>query len=655
MIPLCAAAFASGADAKRKKKKKLSLAQLAALEWKLEQATTALGTDASAQKRKQSLASLATIDDPRVIKPLAMSLREDPDPSVRRKAAELLVRFRTPEVKGLLLLTSMADPDAQLREQAKTALETFPRRMKPAQLLLGTQPYKAPSKVTDSAIKTALSLPSGAARLWAVSQLAENKKLGKREYLLKSSLHKDPSSRVRVAAAQALATLGKVQLPELIKAIGDGDPKVRFAVARALATFDDAAVLRILRQIGSQDKNATVRAEVKDLLEPSTVIGRRLLKERIAKLSAANPAKRIAALNALSKFSHWRAMVPMACALLRDKSTLVRTAAADVLTNMHDSSILTAMRAAALIEPDKNLKKRVRRLLKGLRKRVDVLIRKLEHKDPQERIRAVRLLGQAAYPPALAPLIATMKDKEARVRRAAARALTGFSSKKAKDALKAASADADKQVRLLAAQFIKNDNALAGWRRFYKNVNRMVAKTFDKSATWRKDAAIALGIAGAERAAINLIQLLKNDKDENVRLAAAWSLVLMGSDSAEKALRTAAGKDKSQRVQLTARKYLVIEKVSIDDLRTQLGDKNEQVRSDAAEALSLRASGSVAYDLAKAAMCDASAQVRASSLRGLARIANPLAKTVLRSAMRRDGDENVRRTALVMYILAGGK
>ena len=94
VIPFVLLGAADAADARRKKKKKLSLAQLAALEWKLEQATTALGSDPSAQKRKASLESLAAIDDPRVVQPLAMSLREDPDVAVRRQAAGVGLEYR---------------------------------------------------------------------------------------------------------------------------------------------------------------------------------------------------------------------------------------------------------------------------------------------------------------------------------------------------------------------------------------------------------------------------------------------------------------------------------------------------------------------------------------------------------------------------------
>ena len=72
--------------AKGKKKKKLSLAELAALEWKLEQSTKVLRSKLDPEERFKALTSLATIDDPRVIKPLAIALREDPSAKVRRMA-----------------------------------------------------------------------------------------------------------------------------------------------------------------------------------------------------------------------------------------------------------------------------------------------------------------------------------------------------------------------------------------------------------------------------------------------------------------------------------------------------------------------------------------------------------------------------------------
>ena len=162
-------------------------------------------------------------------------------------------------------------------------------------------------------------------------------------------------------------------------------------------------------------------------------------------------------------------------------------------------------------------------------------------------------------------------------------------------------------------------------------------------------------MAGAEQAAINLAQLLLGDKDESVRHAAAWALVLMASAEGEKALKQAAAKDPSERIRQTARKYLIISKVAIEDLLTQLSDDNATVRSDAAEALSLRATQKALNHLVRAAMCDPESKVRSAALRGIARIGTPLGKGVIRMTMTRDPDPRVRRTAMMMFILAGGK
>ncbi|MBW2731248.1 MAG: HEAT repeat domain-containing protein [Deltaproteobacteria bacterium] len=655
LVPLLMVTVGSSVVARSKRTKKRSLAEIAAMEWKLEQATDALQKGGTPQARLAALVDLASIDDARVVRPLALSLREDPSAEVRKKALEAIAHFRTPEVKGLLLLTSQGDPRAGLREQAKGVLAKFPKRMKPARLVLRGKAFVAPKKVDDAAIKRALASPSGEARLWAVGVVATLKTLKMRQALLAHHLGQDPSARVRARCAEALASMGKKQLPRLIKAIEDGDPTVRFQVAQALARFDDAGVLRVLQQVAQADVDATVRAEVRDLLEPSTRVGRRLLRERIAKLSSPNPAQRIAAMDDLAQFTQWRALQPMACSLLRDKSVQVRAKAARVLSTMHDTTVLAALRAAAAVEPDAAQKKLVRKLLKGLRRRVDQLVKELKAKDETTRVRAARLLGQAAYPPGLAPLIVALKDASPRVQRAAARALTHYHEKAASAALKRASGSADSKVRAIIAQRLRDEKNFAGWRRFYKNADRMVAKLFDKDPIWRRDAALALAIAGVERAGIHLIRILAKDKDESVRLAAAWALVLMPSPAAEKALKIAAAKDKSERVRLATRKYLVIDKVSVDDLRQQLSDSRASVRADAAEALSLRASGRVQYDMIRAAVCDPAADVRASALRALARIGSKLAKSVMRTAMRRDNEKRVKRTALVMYILAGGR
>jgi len=182
-----------------------------------------------------------------------------------------------------------------------------------------------------------------------------------------------------------------------------------------------------------------------------------------------------------------------------------------------------------------------------------------------------------------------------------------------------------------------------------------VMKTTDKDPIWRFDAAIALGVAGAELAVENLAQLLLTDKEESVRHAAAWALVLMASERGEKALRQAAAKDPSERIRQTARKYLIISKVSVDDLLGQLQDESAPVRQDAAEALSLRATGKALSPLVRAAMCDSEPQVRSAALRGIARIGTPMGKTVIRMTMTRDPNPRVRRTGMMMHLLAGGK
>ncbi|MCA9669084.1 MAG: HEAT repeat domain-containing protein [Myxococcales bacterium] len=637
------------------RKKKLSLAELAALEWKLEQATNSLTKEASVAKRKKALAQLAAIDDPRVIKPLAMALKEDPDAKLRLAAAEALSKHRTPEVKGVLLLASKADPSSDVRAVAKRALPRM-RRMQPAQLPLKAQKFSKPSTVNGAVIRKTLQLPGGSARKWAI-WAANGTKFRGREALVKAHLKYDPSARVRRAAAQVISRIAKKRaLPALIAAISaDGDPAVRFSIAREIAKYNDAGALAALQKIAADDADATVKAEAKDLLEPSTPVGQRLLKMRIRLLRSSSPAVRVRALSELSGFTDWRAMVPMSCALLTDKSATVRKAAARTLTNMHDQSVLTALRVAAIIEPDAAQKKAVRKLLVGLRKKVDALVKQLRRGDVNQRALAARALGNAAYPQGLSALITAIKDKDARVRLAAINGLTNYNKKAAFDALRTAGSDKDRRVRKAVDAFFKRRDRLKGWRKFFKDSNRLVTKTMDPNPTWRADAAIGLGVAGAERTLGSLLNLLRADKSEEVRLAAAWALVLMASTAGEKALKKAAAKDKSQRVRLAARKYLVIHKVGVSDLVNQLADSSASVRRDAAEALSLRASSKVMHHLIKSAMCDADPQVRSAAMRGLARIGRPLAKNVIRLARSRDPVPHVKRVATMMYILAGGK
>jgi len=638
-------------------KKKLSLAEIAALEWKLEQGSNILTQNPKVAARKKALDDLAGISDPRTAPPLATALREDPDASVRLRAAEALAALKTPEAKGLLTVVGTSDPDEQVRQTAKKLLAKFPRRMMVATLPLKPRPFrlKKGQKVTAQLVRQTLTLPSGDARLWGV-QAMKTLDFKQRDALLEKHLFSDPSARVRAESAKLLAALRKRKsLPLLIRGVGDGNPLVRFELVRLIAGFDDPGALSVVQKLASSDDNDQVKGEAMDLLEPTTPVGKRLLNMRIKKLSSANEADRVAALDELATVSHWRAMRPMSCTLLNDKSIKVRTAAAKVLTKLHDSSILTAIRAAAVLESDAKLKGLERKLLGGMRKLVDGLVKQLKSNNVTDRVLAARFLGQAAYPQGMTPLIAALKDKEARVRLAAATGLTNYSEAKAADALKLAGTDSDPRVRKVVDRFFRHQVNLQKYRAFFKDSNRVVMKTADKNVRWRRDAALALGIAGANTAVGTLAQLALHDKSEQVRLAAAWALVLMASERGELALKKVASKDPSERVRLTARKYLVIDKVSLDDLMRQLDDSSPTVRQDAAEALSLRPRSKILYPMIKAAICDPTPDVRSAAMRGLARIGNPLARTAIQVAVTRDPDKEVRKTAYMMYILAGGK
>lgn len=648
--------LSSTVDARGKQKKKLTLAQLAALEWKLEQASTALSNTPEVAKRQKALSEIASIDDPRIVQPLAKALREDPDPSIRTAALLAIAKIKTPEAKGLLLLAEKADPDTDIRSAAQAALRKYPKRMEPAKLQLKAAAFRAPKgKATLEVLEKTLALPSGDARLWAIETIIKDKN-AKGVVLAGKHLSDDPSARVRGRSASALAELiGSKAIPALVKATADGDPAVRFLVAKELSKFDDADALAAMQLLAEKDANATIRAEVRDLLEPSTPIGRSLLKKRIAALSSTNPALRIAALGELAQFTDWRAIDPMSCTLMNDDNLLVRKAAADALSRMHDTSVLTALRASAILETDPALQKTTRSILMGLRTKIAELVKQLSAADATQRILAARALGQAVYPGGVPPLKGALKDKDERVRIAVVNALSNYDDKAADEALRLMGADSSAEIRTLVDTHFKKRERLKQWRTFYKDPNRLVMKTTDKDPIWRADAAIALGIAGAETATTNLIRLLIQDKEESVRLAAAWALVLMSSDDSGRALHISAKDDKSEKVRLTARKYLIIEKVSVDDLLPQLRAEDAQARQDAAEALSLLASKKVAPHLIRSTMCDTSPAVRAAALRGLARVASPWTRQVAKTSSLRDKDKQVRRSAMVMYILAGGK
>jgi HEAT repeat protein len=166
--------------------------------------------------------------------------------------------------------------------------------------------------------------------------------------------------------------------------------------------------------------------------------------------------------------------------------------------------------------------------------------------DPNVRQAAARALGELGDVRAVGPLIAALKDEDSRTHKAAAKALGEI-----------------------------GDPA----------IERLIAALEDKDPPTREAAARALGELGDARAVDPLIAALENE-DSGTRRAAAKALGEIGDPRAAVPLAVALF-DKDEVVTFWSRHgpLIRIGEAAVEPLTAALGDKNQDIRAAAAEAL----------------------------------------------------------------------
>src|SRR5258708_11809260 len=83
--------------------------------------------DADVRVRRQAVAALEALGDPRVVGPLLQTLGADVDPDLRGRAAAALAKLGDRQAVGPLI-AALHDPDAEVRSSAVVALKPFAER-----------------------------------------------------------------------------------------------------------------------------------------------------------------------------------------------------------------------------------------------------------------------------------------------------------------------------------------------------------------------------------------------------------------------------------------------------------------------------------------------------------------------------------------------
>ncbi len=169
-------------------------------------------------------------------------LLADPDPEVRRTAAEALGKIGH-QSASTGLIAALEDRDPSVRAAAAFAL---------GRMNDGTSGTALVAHLADASetVRAASALALGEIRLSAAHE----------KQILRTLHH--PNAAVRVAASRALLSLEVVSFsPQLTSALGDTDAQVRQGVAAVLGETGDARVVPSLVHLVRNDADGGVRAE----------------------------------------------------------------------------------------------------------------------------------------------------------------------------------------------------------------------------------------------------------------------------------------------------------------------------------------------------------------------------------------------------------
>src|SRR5215831_3076972 len=423
---------------------------------------------------------------------------------VRMKAAKDLWREPNPRALSGLAEALLSDPDAEIRQVAASAIGRLqvPERIEPL--------IKALEDDDPEVIRSALL---------ALRRVTNDKLINHLVPLLR---HKNFG--VRSTAAQTIDTLRW--------APSDREQRIWFCMAkgwyeRAATTggSDALPALRLTFETGP------VSAAVRAVEAMGSISNPEVVKLLAGALRSEEPAVCIAATGALGKVGGSeavKALVPN----LRSSHTQIRAESARAL-GILGAAEATAPICQLLEDPEWEVRREAAAALGKLNNReaVEPLAKLLEDLDGDVREAAAASLSKSGDRRAVGPLVLALKDEDAAVRRLAATGLSRIDpdwislpeTRSAAEQLKLAIQDAEPAVRFFVAQLLINlgemsPEALLG----FSTEDQMASPAIKR-----------------KRMGINLCIALLEDRDRDIRQAAAEALGRMSGDRARQALTKA--------------------------------------------------------------------------------------------------------------------
>jgi HEAT repeat protein len=423
----------------------------------------------------------------------------------RKKAAKDLEREPDSRAVSGLAAAVASDPDAEVRQAAVLALGRLqgPSRFDP---LLKALDDREPEVIRSAML--------------GLRRVNEERVI---KALVRSLSHSNFS--VRAGAAQTIDTVRWVP--------ADREQRIWFSVAKGWYERAAAAGTEAMSALQLTVETGPVSAAVRAVEALGSIPDPRVVKLLCGALHSLEPAVCIAAAEALGKIGGGEAVEAL-IPCLRSNHAQIRSESARAL-GILGAAEATAPIAKLLEDKEWEVRREAASALGKLNNReaFEPLSKVLDDTDADVREAAALALSKMGDRRAVAPLVLALKDEVAGVRRIAAAGLSRIDpdwvslpeTRAAAEKLKVAIQDAEPAVRFFVAQLLVN-------------LGEMTAESL---LGFSPEDQLASPAIKRRRMASNFFIALLEDRDRDIRQAAAEALGQLGGERAKQALTRASG------------------------------------------------------------------------------------------------------------------
>lgn len=610
---------------------------------------------------------------------------KDADPGVRAAAARAIWGYKNEKIVDALFAL-LQDADAKVRAAAVCSLgrTCIPRVLEPMRMMLDDESPLVRAEAAralgglDQLQNWVADLPGNWTNMFGdtVALSADDKAKVERIFQevgwdktkeALATLLEDKDSSVRGCAALSLQKLrDKRAGGHLLDGLQCADPQVRRDILWTLCNTREPKIIDTCLAMLKQEQDPEALRALVHLLGAAQ--DRRAVDPLIAALPTADPKLRgefIWALGWIQDSGAANTVIPF----LKDTDAGVRGAAAMALGMMHakastelvlpllndaDQSVRRYAVMAFGSQPDPRTVKPLLALLAdkanaGIRDDiitalgscgdnsiVDPLLALLKD-APELRQNIIRTLGRCSDPRAIEAVVAALKDNDAQVRQSAMSMLWSLNTQQVCQLAMELLKDPDVNIRRQMVGILRNkyDNSV---------VDPLLIALKDTDASVRRTAIEGLSNSNDQRGQTALQEVLKNDTDKEVRIAAAKAVIQMSNNAPELFFTLVKSPDADIRKAAIDGVNRTDEARTIDALLAALKDDDAGIRASAAKKLN-NARDPRVIDPLIAALKDASLDVRVGATQALGayhevRVGEALVAQV------KDADERLRSATL---------